>query len=64
MKLEPLTLISPKIQASEIFPALELIMSYQALDEAIALRPKAIVLSSLLSIVGCQCLSNSILSNK
>ncbi len=36
MKLEPLTLISPKIRTSEIFPALELIMSHQALDEAIA----------------------------
>lgn len=36
MKLPPLTLISPKIQASEIFPALELIMSHQAITEAIA----------------------------
>ena len=34
MKLPPLTLISQKIQASEIFPALELIMSHLALDEA------------------------------
>lgn len=36
MELPPLTLISPKIQASEIFPALELIMSHQAIKEAIA----------------------------
>ena len=36
MKLKPLTLIAPKIQVSEIFPALELIMSHQAIDEAIA----------------------------
>ena len=36
MELPPLTLISPKIQASEIFPALELIMSHQAINEAIA----------------------------
>jgi Insertion element 4 transposase N-terminal len=35
MKLEPLTLITPKIQISEIFPALELIMSHQAIEEAI-----------------------------
>ncbi len=36
MKLQPLTLITPKIQVSEIFPALELIMSHQAISEAIA----------------------------
>lgn len=36
MELLPLTLITPKIQASEIFPALELIMSHQAITEAIA----------------------------
>ena len=36
MKLPPFTLISPKIQAGEIFPALELIMSHQAITEAIA----------------------------
>ena len=36
MELKPLTLIAPKIQVSEIFPALELIMSHQAIDEAIA----------------------------
>lgn len=36
MELLPLTLIAPKIQASEIFPALELIMSHQAITEAIA----------------------------
>ncbi len=35
MKLPPLTLISQKIQASEIFPALELIRSHLALDEEI-----------------------------
>lgn len=35
MELLPLTLIAPKIQASEIFPALELIMSHQAITEAI-----------------------------
>jgi hypothetical protein len=37
MKLQPLTLITPKIQASDIFlfPALELIMSHQAIEEAI-----------------------------
>ncbi|VEP16549.1 hypothetical protein H1P_4610002 [Hyella patelloides LEGE 07179] len=35
MELKPLTLISPKIKVSEIFPALELVMSHQALDEAI-----------------------------
>ena len=36
MELTPLTLIAPKIQLSEIFPALELMMSHQALKEAIA----------------------------
>ena len=36
MELTPLTLIAPKIQVSEIFPALELIMSHQAISEAIA----------------------------
>ncbi len=36
MELKPLTLIAPKIQVSEIFPALELIMSHQAIDEAIS----------------------------
>ncbi|HEY9766946.1 MAG TPA: transposase domain-containing protein [Coleofasciculaceae cyanobacterium] len=36
MELQPLTLIAPKIQVSEIFPALELIMSHQAIDEAIS----------------------------
>ncbi len=36
MELLPLTLIAPKIQASEIFPALELIMSHEAISEAIA----------------------------
>ena len=36
MELLPLTLIAPKIQVSEIFPALELIMSHQAIDEAIS----------------------------
>jgi hypothetical protein len=36
MEFLPLTLIAPKIQASEIFPALELIMSHQAITEAIA----------------------------
>ncbi len=36
MELTPLTLIAPKIQVSDIFPALELIMSHQAIDEAIA----------------------------
>lgn len=36
MELAPLTLISPKIQVNEIFPVLELIMSHQAISEAIA----------------------------
>ena len=36
MELKSLTLIAPKIQVSEIFPALELIMSHQAIDEAIS----------------------------
>ena len=36
MELKPLNLIAPKIQASEIFPALELIMSHQAIEEAIS----------------------------
>ena len=36
MDLTPLTLIAPKIQVNEIFPALELIMSHQAISEAIA----------------------------
>ncbi len=36
MELQPLTLIAPKIQVSEIFPALELIMSHQAISEAIS----------------------------
>ncbi len=36
MKLPPLTLISPKIQVRDIFPALELIMSHQAINDAIA----------------------------
>lgn len=36
MKLLPLTLISPKIQVSEVFPVLELIMSHQAISESIA----------------------------
>lgn len=36
MELTPLTLIAPKIQVSEIFPALELIMSHQAISETIA----------------------------
>ena len=36
MELLPLTIISQKIQASEIFPALELIMSHQAITEAIS----------------------------
>jgi hypothetical protein len=31
MELKPLTLIAPKIQVSEIFPALKLIMSHQAI---------------------------------
>ncbi len=35
MKLIPLTLIAPKIQLSAIFPAWELIMSHQAIEEAI-----------------------------
>ncbi len=34
MKLSPLTLISPKIQVSEIFPVLELIMSHKAIEKA------------------------------
>ena len=36
MELKPLNLIAPKIQVSEIFPALELIMSHQAIEEAIS----------------------------
>ncbi|MEM6614425.1 MAG: hypothetical protein AAF652_19690 [Cyanobacteria bacterium P01_C01_bin.72] len=36
MEFTPLTLIVPKIQVKEIFPALELIMSHQAISEAIA----------------------------
>ena len=36
MEFPPLTLIAPKIQVNEIFPALELIMSHQAISEAIA----------------------------
>lgn len=36
MELQHLTLITPKIQVGEIFPALESIMSHQAVEEAIA----------------------------
>ncbi|VEP11490.1 transposase (fragment) [Hyella patelloides LEGE 07179] len=36
MELKPLTLIAPKIQVSELFPALKLIMSHQAIEEAIS----------------------------
>ena len=36
MKLQPSTLIAPKIQVSELFPALESIMSHQAIEEAIS----------------------------
>ena len=43
MKLLPLTLISPKIQASEIFPALELIMSHQAISETITEIPSSLI---------------------
>jgi hypothetical protein len=35
MELTPLTLIAPKIQLSEILPALELIMSEGVIEEAI-----------------------------
>ncbi len=37
MELTPLTLIAPKIQLSEILPALELIMSEGVIEEAISL---------------------------
>ncbi len=35
MEFTPLTFIAPKIQVNEIFPALELIMSHQAISESI-----------------------------
>ncbi|MDJ0591323.1 MAG: hypothetical protein QNJ72_15215 [Pleurocapsa sp. MO_226.B13] len=36
MQLPKLTLVSPKIQSGDLFPALELVMSSKALEEAIA----------------------------
>ena len=36
MQLPKLTLVPPKIQSGDLFPALELVMSDQALSEAIA----------------------------
>ncbi len=36
MQLPKLTLIPPKIQSGDLFPALELVMSDKALEEAIA----------------------------
>ena len=37
MQLPKLTLITPKIQSGDLFPALELVMSSKALEEAIAI---------------------------
>ena len=36
MQLPKLTLVPPKIQSGDLFPALELVMSSKALSEAIA----------------------------
>ncbi len=36
MQLPKLTLVTPKIQSGDLFPALELVMSSQALSEAIS----------------------------
>ena len=36
MQLPKLTLVPPKIQSGDLFPALELVMSSKALEEAIA----------------------------
>ncbi len=36
MQLPKLTLVSPKIQSGDLFPALELVMSSKAVEEAIA----------------------------
>ena len=38
MQILKLTLFPPKIQSGDLFPALELVMSCQALSEAIAER--------------------------
>ena len=37
MQLPKLTLVPPKIQSGDLFPALELVMSSKALEEAIAI---------------------------
>ncbi len=37
MQLPKLTLVTPKIQSGDLFPALELVMSSKALCEAIAI---------------------------
>ncbi len=37
MQLPKLTLVPPKIQSGDLFPALELVISSQALEEAIAI---------------------------
>ena len=36
MQFPKLTLVSPKIQSGDLFPALELVMSSKALEQAIA----------------------------